>query len=395
MIDIINATEPQLAALAAACQPASFGLAKKDVVDESYRKALKMDSSEFATQFSPLSSGIMEDIRKALFGSRTTESIKVELYKLNVYGTSFSIPVFPRLTSIIPIPGPGSFFKPHVDTPRSESMVGSLVVVLPTKHEGGSLLFRHGGREFSFDSADAINREGVSQAPFVAFYSDVEHEVSVITAGYRVTLTYNLHLVTPNSSVTTEPAPSDLSATSLNEICEQLKGGLSSLLDNPTFLPNGGFIGFGLVHKYPFTTHTNLSTIEDYLKGTDVAFAQVCQDLGLNFELKAIYTDEDSPNVWALMDKFPRLNFGEVEDGFIEYLTESGYSHQIVFDMCKQQSSEEHPDAQPIFWLKPPTGENEVETPYIRYGNEATLDYAYGDVCLVAHILSKARIQKH
>ena len=33
--------------------------------------------------------------------------------------------------------------------------------------------------------------------------------------------------------------------------------------------------------------------------------------------------------------------------------------------------------------------------PYIRYGNEATLDYAYGDVCLVAHILSKARIQKH
>jgi hypothetical protein len=88
MVDVINATEPQLAALAAACHPASFGLAKKDVVDESYRKALKMDSSEFATQFSPLSSGIMEGIRKALFGKRTTENIKVELYKLNVYGIS-------------------------------------------------------------------------------------------------------------------------------------------------------------------------------------------------------------------------------------------------------------------------------------------------------------------
>jgi len=90
MIDVIQATEPQLAALAAACQPASFGLAKEDVIDESYRKARKMDASQFATQFSPTSSGIMEGVQKALFGRRTTESIKVELYKLNVYGISLS-----------------------------------------------------------------------------------------------------------------------------------------------------------------------------------------------------------------------------------------------------------------------------------------------------------------
>ena len=265
------------------------------------------------------------------------------------------------------------------------------MVILPTKHEGGSLVFRHGGREFSFDSASAINQDGLRQAPFVAFYSDVEHEVSVITSGYRVTLTYNLHLVTPNLSITPEPTPSDLSAASLTEICEQLKGALSSLLNTPTFLPNGGFIGFGLTHKYPFNAHTNLSAIEDYLKGTDVAFAQVCDDLGLNFKLKAVYT-EDYKNVWALVDKFLEFDGEQIEDGILEYLTQGGDNTEIVFDVSKSLSSTSE-DAEPIFWLKPPTGENEIKTAYIHYGNEATLDYAYGDVCLVAQVLSKARIQ--
>ncbi|KIM42955.1 hypothetical protein M413DRAFT_69792 [Hebeloma cylindrosporum] len=380
MIDVISSTEPQLAALAAACQPASFGLAKEDVVDESYRKAGKMDASEFATQFSPTTSGIMENIRQALFGRRTTDSIKVELYKLNVYG-------------------PGSFFKPHVDTPRSESMVGSLVVVLPTKHEGGSLLFRHEGQEFSFDSANAmaLDKNGVPQAPFVAFYSDVEHEVSVVNSGYRVTLTYNLHLVKPNSSIATEPAPSAAYEAGIKEICEKLKGPLSSFLTTPTFLPNGGYLGFGLVYKYPFSTNTNLSDLEECLKGADMAFAQVCEDLNLSFELKAMYdADEDSPNIWALVDEFPTFPGAladEDQNGILDFLKDGDYNPQIVFDSTELKSCEEHPGAQPIFWVREPTGKNKFETAYIHYGNEASLNYAYGDLCLVAHVLiSKRRI---
>jgi hypothetical protein len=96
----------------------------------------------------------------------------------------------------------------------------------------------HGTAEVEIPSGGSINKDGLRQAPSVAFYSDVEHEVSVVTSdGYRVTLTYNLHLVTPNSSITPEPVPSDLSAASLKELCEQLKGALSSLLNTRTFLP--------------------------------------------------------------------------------------------------------------------------------------------------------------
>jgi hypothetical protein len=37
--------------LSDACQPATFGVNKEDVLDESYRKAGKMDVTDFATNF--------------------------------------------------------------------------------------------------------------------------------------------------------------------------------------------------------------------------------------------------------------------------------------------------------------------------------------------------------
>ena len=87
--------------------------------------------------------------------------------------------------------GPGSFFKPHKDTPRSESMFGSLVVVLPTRFEGGQLVLRHEGHEETYDCSKSFNHEGeVATVPWIVFFSDVEHEVLPVQAGYRVTLTY-------------------------------------------------------------------------------------------------------------------------------------------------------------------------------------------------------------
>ncbi|CAA7263512.1 unnamed protein product [Cyclocybe aegerita] len=112
-----------------------------------------------ADHFSPLQLGIIKSIVESLFhGQREATDTRVELYKLNVYGL-------------------GAFFKAHVDTLRSDKMFGSLVVVLPTAHTGGSLIFRHQGNEWTFDSAKAVNEESTPYAAFVAFFSDVEHEV--------------------------------------------------------------------------------------------------------------------------------------------------------------------------------------------------------------------------
>lgn len=44
-----RATEAELDALSSACQPATFGLNQRDVLDETYRKAGKLDTTIFAS----------------------------------------------------------------------------------------------------------------------------------------------------------------------------------------------------------------------------------------------------------------------------------------------------------------------------------------------------------
>lgn len=94
------------------CAPATFGLGQKDVLDESYRKAGKMDTSDFCTNFNPYEHGIMDAVIQALAQSHQSKAgqiqegqdeeeqdkdekveeeqnrgLKAELYKLNVSDT--------------------------------------------------------------------------------------------------------------------------------------------------------------------------------------------------------------------------------------------------------------------------------------------------------------------
>ena len=71
-------------------------------------------------------------------------------------------------------------------------MFGSLVIVFPTPHEGGALHLRHRGHEWIFDSGQALTAKSQSSIGYVAFFSDIEHEVAPVTSGHRITLTYNL-----------------------------------------------------------------------------------------------------------------------------------------------------------------------------------------------------------
>jgi hypothetical protein len=86
-IDLSKPTEDQLRDLSAACDPATFGVHSEDRLDESYRKAGKLDYSDFATRFNPEDSGLINIIRSELVGNRnSTKAVRAELYKLNVYG---------------------------------------------------------------------------------------------------------------------------------------------------------------------------------------------------------------------------------------------------------------------------------------------------------------------
>ncbi|EJD48524.1 hypothetical protein AURDEDRAFT_35384, partial [Auricularia subglabra TFB-10046 SS5] len=209
-----------LKGLADVCQPATFGLNQTDVLDESYRKAGKLDNEDFAVGLDVVGSGLIDAVNDALFGwQEDARFIKAELYKLNVYGA-------------------GSFFKSHRDTPRSEHMFGSLVLTFATAHEGGSLVLRHDGAEVAHTTSDSSSFKSPYHVFWAAFFSDVEHEVLPVSSGHRVTLTYNLYYTAQKGNP--RPPPPD-----------ELVDAFDTLLADATFMPQGGRLGFGLRHAYP------------------------------------------------------------------------------------------------------------------------------------------------
>jgi hypothetical protein len=92
-IDLANATPDELEQLTQACEPASFGMSQETVWDETYRKAGKMDTDCFtpSPMLDPVHSDLLEIIRGYLLeGTQSTNNIKTEFYKLNVYSTHLS-----------------------------------------------------------------------------------------------------------------------------------------------------------------------------------------------------------------------------------------------------------------------------------------------------------------
>lgn len=87
------AEKQNLEDLRRASQPATFGLDGRDVLDETYRKAGKLDPGSFMTDFHPHDCGIVDSIAQVLLPGTVVGGkgvgigpygVRVELYKLNV-----------------------------------------------------------------------------------------------------------------------------------------------------------------------------------------------------------------------------------------------------------------------------------------------------------------------
>ena len=94
-----------------------------------------------------------------------------------------------KLTDVLVYPEGGKFDR-HKDTPRTDDLVGTLVVGLPIAHEGGAFVVDDGRDEQVFDWSGKAEPMTVR---WVALYSDVDHEIRPVTSGARVTLVYSLH----------------------------------------------------------------------------------------------------------------------------------------------------------------------------------------------------------
>lgn len=86
-------TSRNLEQLVKDCQPATFGYKGKDIYDETYRKASKLEASAFSSTLNPYELGIIDAIAQVLLPSvkdaNSMRGVRAELYKLNVSDTTY------------------------------------------------------------------------------------------------------------------------------------------------------------------------------------------------------------------------------------------------------------------------------------------------------------------
>jgi len=251
-------------------------------------------------------------------------------------------------------------------------MFGSLVLVFPTPHEGGALLIRHRGQEWSFDSAAELSTAPPSSIGYVAFFSDVEHEVAPVVSGHRITLTYNLHFDDDEPAPVTAPEPAPLvQAANERSICAAFE----ALLENPEFLPEGGVLGFGLQHVYQIKGNgeASLGHVYGLLKGSDASLYRAGHSLGFEPVLYLYYEHDESA---GLIDRVPDFkSCGEISDP-IKFLR---YDGGITIRLNGKKVTR-------VNWVTPVTKFNSLSSTYVHYGNELTLGMAYGELCFIVHI---------
>lgn len=198
-------TEDHAEDVSNACQPATFGLNNRDVLDEAYRKAGKLDAGRFAWLFNPsdyadfgtkLASGLFpwnsldKGIRfRALQAQRLRYShlSSLSLSLLTLFNKG-RVLFFQRLIKI-------RLVTPTCSAPLS-------CFCLPPPLEANSY------SDIAVASLHLMvvpysRTQTTTSIAYITFFSDVEHEVSEVTSGHRVTITYNLYFdVTKGAPVT-------------------------------------------------------------------------------------------------------------------------------------------------------------------------------------------------
>ncbi len=159
--------------LAKLCHQAPYGKGTETVIDLDVRRTWELDPEAFQLtnpKWDTLLGTIVSTVQQAL-GLENCK-LTAHLYKLLLYEK-------------------GGFFLPHRDGEKLDRMVATLVVSLPSVHEGGELVVLHEGSRHEIAYTGAASGYELSYA---AFYADCEHEVLPVRSGYRLCLVYNLTL---------------------------------------------------------------------------------------------------------------------------------------------------------------------------------------------------------
>ncbi len=186
---------------------AYFGRNSEAVLDPEYRRARVLYPQSFFCNFDPNNYDILERIQTSM--GEHASNIRLVRDKLNVYSKN-------------------GHFRKHKDTPSNSDMIGTLVVCFPSAFIGGELiLYTNPPISFQFD------KHSSDRFQWAAFYGDIDHEVTPVEFGNRITITY-LIIKNKNIAVANEQS-SDI---------------IKNILNNPSILPNGGFLAYSCRYLY-------------------------------------------------------------------------------------------------------------------------------------------------
>ncbi|KAL6923383.1 hypothetical protein FSST1_000657 [Fusarium sambucinum] len=229
------------------CRQAPFGHGDKTLVDTSVRNTWELDASKFELGNPEWSKFFDKMVQDTAVGLGLNE-VSAKPYKLLLYE-------------------PGSFFKPHKDSEKEQGMVGTLVVCLPSQHEGGDVHLSFGSQVKRFSTAPASKFDLTS----ISWFSDVTHEVTELTSGYRLVLTYKL-FIRGNGFI---------SASTARDKTEHLR----SLLDKwKSRRCQPDRIIYPLGHLYTQTS-ISLANMKGRDRGVTYSLNKICSEAGFYFML--------------------------------------------------------------------------------------------------------------
>lgn len=179
----------------------------------------------------------------------------------------------------------GQFFLPHQDSEKDDSMIGSLVVTLPSQFAGGALVVTH-------NDQTATYRSSKDDLSLVAFYADCRHEIKPVKSGHRIVLTYNLLLRSDArlEAESLETSSVDALASCLQDHFKTTKRSLSSGI--PTADPPNRLV-YLLDHEY-----TQRSLNWNRLKGNDVRSAALLQAAATKTECDVALSLAEIHEMW-------------------------------------------------------------------------------------------------
>ncbi len=149
-------------------RPARFGRGEETLTDADVRDTWEIPKHLVRAQWNDAAlKVILATVREEL-GLPNAAGLTADLHSLLVYERN-------------------QHFLAHQDSEKDDSMVGTLVVTLPSRYTGGELMVGHNEEWKAY-------RGSMTALSLVAFYADCRHEVLKVQSGYRITLTYNLLL---------------------------------------------------------------------------------------------------------------------------------------------------------------------------------------------------------